>query len=44
VVVGYLLGGEALGLRTLLGAAFVLTSVVVITTTRAKKPALEEAG
>ena len=44
VLVGYLLGGEALGLRTLLGAAFVLLSVVVITTTRAKKPVMEEAG
>jgi drug/metabolite transporter (DMT)-like permease len=44
VLVGYLLGGEALGLRTLLGTAFVLTSVVVITTTRTKKTAKEEAG
>jgi drug/metabolite transporter (DMT)-like permease len=44
VLVGYLLGGEALGLRTVLGAAFVLVSVVVITTTRAKKPVMEEAG
>ncbi len=44
VLVGYLIGGEALGLRTLLGAAFVLTSVVVITTTRAKKPVTEDAG
>ncbi len=40
VVIGYFLGGEALGLRTLLGAAFVLTSVVVITTAPAKKPAV----
>ncbi len=37
VVVGYFLGGEALGLRTILGTLFVLISVVVITTTRAKK-------
>jgi drug/metabolite transporter (DMT)-like permease len=44
VLVGYFLGGEALGLRTLLGTAFVLASVVVITTTRANKPAKEEAG
>lgn len=44
VLVGYLLGGEALGLRTILGTAFVLTSVVVITTTRAKKPVTEESG
>jgi drug/metabolite transporter (DMT)-like permease len=39
VMVGYFLGGEALGLRTILGTVFVLISVVVITTTRAKKPA-----
>jgi len=38
VLVGYFLGGEALGLRTILGTTFVLISVVVITTTRAKKP------
>ena len=39
VLVGYFLGGEALGPRTILGALFVLISVVMITTTRAKKPA-----
>jgi drug/metabolite transporter (DMT)-like permease len=39
VVLGYFVGGEALGLRTILGTLFVLISVVVITTTRAKKPA-----
>jgi drug/metabolite transporter (DMT)-like permease len=39
VVLGYLLGGEELGLRTILGTVFVLISVVVITTTRAKKSA-----
>ena len=39
VLLGYFLGGEILGLRTLLGTMFVLISVVVITTTRAKKPA-----
>jgi len=39
VMVGYFLGGEALGLRTILGAAFVLISVLVIATTGAKKPA-----
>jgi drug/metabolite transporter (DMT)-like permease len=39
VLVGYFLGGEALGLRTILGTLFVLISVVVITTTGAKKPA-----
>src|SRR5712692_6624191 len=38
VLVGYFLGGEALGLRTILGTVFVLISVVVITTTRGKKP------
>ena len=38
VLLGYLLGGEALGLRTILGTLFVLISVVVITTTRAKRP------
>jgi drug/metabolite transporter (DMT)-like permease len=37
VLLGYLLGGETLGLRTILGTLFVLISVVVITTTRAKK-------
>ena len=39
VVVGYFLGGEALGLRTILGTVCVLTSVVVITSARAQKPA-----
>ena len=38
VLVGYFLGGEELGPRTILGALFVLTSVVMITTTPAKKP------
>jgi drug/metabolite transporter (DMT)-like permease len=38
VLLGYLLAGETLGLRTILGTLFVLVSVVVITTTRAKKP------
>jgi drug/metabolite transporter (DMT)-like permease len=37
VFVGYFLGGEALGLRTILGMVFVLTSVLMITTARAKK-------
>jgi drug/metabolite transporter (DMT)-like permease len=41
VLIGYFLGGEALGLRTIVGAAFVLASVVVITTTRGKKAATE---
>jgi len=39
VLLGYLIGGEDLGQRTILGTIFVLISVVVITTTRAKKPA-----
>ena len=38
VLVGYFLGGEALGLRTILGTLFVLISVVVITVTPTKKP------
>lgn len=40
VIVGYVFGGEALGLRTVLGTLLVLVSVVVITT--AKK--VREAG
>jgi drug/metabolite transporter (DMT)-like permease len=47
VVLGYLLGGEALGARTVLGAILVLVSVVVITTTPKKniehKPFSKEA-
>jgi drug/metabolite transporter (DMT)-like permease len=39
VLVGYFLGGETLGLRTILGTLLVLISVLVITTTRVKKPA-----
>lgn len=38
VLVGYFLGGEALGLRTILGTLLVLVSVVVITTAKTKKP------
>lgn len=38
VLIGYFLGGEALGARTILGTLCVLVSVVVITTTRATKP------
>jgi drug/metabolite transporter (DMT)-like permease len=37
VAVGYFLGGETVGPRTLLGTALVLVSVIVITTTPAKK-------
>jgi drug/metabolite transporter (DMT)-like permease len=39
VLVGYFLGGESLGLRTILGTLFVLTSVVLITRTRVQPPA-----
>ena len=39
VLVGYFLGGEALGLRTILGTLFVLIGVVIITTTRKPAPA-----
>jgi drug/metabolite transporter (DMT)-like permease len=38
VLVGYFLGGEAIGLRTIVGTLFVLISVVAITTMRVKKP------
>lgn len=48
VLLGYFFGGEGLGLRTVLGTVLVLVSVVVITTTRAKKPmavaAMEDAS
>ncbi len=37
VLLGYFLGGETLGPRTILGTLFVLISVVVITTTPAKR-------
>jgi drug/metabolite transporter (DMT)-like permease len=39
VLFGYFLGGESLGLRTVLGTLCVLISVVVITTTRVKETA-----
>jgi drug/metabolite transporter (DMT)-like permease len=39
VIVGYFFGGEVVGSRTFLGTLLVLVSVIVITTTRAKKPA-----
>ena len=38
VIVGYFLGGETVGPRTLFGTLLVLVSVIVITTTSAKKP------
>jgi drug/metabolite transporter (DMT)-like permease len=48
VLLGYFLGGEALGRRTILGTLFVLISVVVVTTTRAKNavaaPLVEDTG
>jgi drug/metabolite transporter (DMT)-like permease len=43
VVLGYFLGGESLGLRTILGTLCVLVSVVVITTTRVKETATTRA-
>ena len=42
VLVGYLLGGEALGLRTILGTVFILISVVVITTTKVNKSCITQ--
>jgi drug/metabolite transporter (DMT)-like permease len=42
VLVGYFLGGEGLGLRTIVGSLFVLVSVIVITTTKAS-PAIATA-
>jgi drug/metabolite transporter (DMT)-like permease len=39
VLVGYFLGGEALGMRTLLGMLLVLVSVVLITAARKHEPA-----
>jgi drug/metabolite transporter (DMT)-like permease len=44
VIVGYFLGGETIGLRTILGALCVLISVVVITTTPKKIQAKNSAG
>ncbi|HEV2289854.1 MAG TPA: EamA family transporter [Candidatus Acidoferrales bacterium] len=37
VLLGYFFGGETLGLRTIVGTAFILISVVAIRTTRTKK-------
>jgi len=44
VILGYFWGGEELGARTMVGTACVLVSVVLITTTRAKRPAPELAA
>ena len=39
VFVGYFLGGESLGMRTILGTLFVLTSVIVITSAKSPRVA-----
>lgn len=44
VLIGYFLGGEALGLRTIMGTGLVLVSVVVITITPAKKTEILTSG
>ena len=44
VVLGYFLGGEELGIRVILGTVFVLISVVVITTTKAKTSVATQAA
>ncbi len=46
VLVGYFLGGEAIGPRTIVGTALVLVSVVVITTTpkTTSEPSLRHSG
>ena len=43
VLLGYLLGGESLGMRSVLGTLFVLVSVIVITTTPRPKPVPDSA-
>ncbi len=42
VIIGYFLGGEPLGARTMLGGVFILASVLTITSMRAKTPAATE--
>src|SRR5580698_534995 len=42
VIIGYFLGGEPLGARTVLGGLFVLASVVTITSMRTKTPVVAE--
>jgi drug/metabolite transporter (DMT)-like permease len=42
VIIGYFLGGEPLGARTVLGGVFVLASVVTITSMRSRAPAVVE--
>ncbi len=39
VILGYFWGGEEIGMRTIVGTGCVLVSVVLITTTRARRPA-----
>ncbi len=39
VLIGYFFAGEPLGLRTIIGTALILISVLVITTIRSRKPA-----
>ncbi len=41
VILGYWLGGEPLGARTILGGLFIVASVIAITGTQARKPAPE---
>jgi drug/metabolite transporter (DMT)-like permease len=42
VIIGYFLGGEPLGARTVVGGVFVLASVVTITGMRTRTPAVAE--
>ncbi len=44
VIIGYFIGGETLGMRTIVGTLFVLVSVVVITTTRKPAPVAAKAA
>jgi drug/metabolite transporter (DMT)-like permease len=44
VVIGYFIGGEAVGPRAIIGTLFVLVSVVVITTTPQKVVRARELG
>lgn len=44
VLIGYFLGGEAIGPRTILGTVFVLVSVIVITTTKKPRQVVETLG
>lgn len=44
VLIGYFLGGESLGARTIVGTLLILVSVIVITTSRAKRGVAALAG